>query len=105
MTENKRRLRNWRTDIQLVEDFCKINDICFGHIVYDESKYSIFFEDVDGDEIQCCLSINSGDLTDEPLVKQEDIVLIIPLNELDLKTNVCEKLEKYCLENNIIKSI
>jgi hypothetical protein len=62
----------------------------------------VFFQDVDGDEIQCCFSKNTGDLSTEPRVKDEDIVLIIPLNERDLTTDVCEKLMKYCLENNII---
>jgi len=94
--------RSWSDDWAAVEAFCTKYGFGYGNVVENEEKYSVFFEYTDGDEMQCYLSQNSGDLTTEPTVKYEDIVLIIPLNERDLKTDVCEKLMKYCLENNII---
>ena len=117
----KQTLRCWYDDWAATEAFCKKYGFGYGEVVYDSADYSIFFQDVDGDEIQCCFSKNSsvidqqiqllgskipdkntGDLSTEPLVKDEDIVLIIPLNERDLTTDVCAELLKYCLENNII---
>jgi hypothetical protein len=98
----KQSLRCWYDDYTAVEVFCAKYRFGYGEVVEDSADYSAFFQDVDGDEIQCCFSKNTGDLSTEPLVKDEDIVLIIPLNERDLTTDVCEKLLNYCLENNII---
>lgn len=98
----KRQLRCWKNDYIAVEDFCVKYGLCYGEIVENNAKYSVFFLDVDGDEIQCCLTKNLGDLSDEPSVNYDDIVLFIPLNELDLKTDVYVKLLEYCLENHII---
>lgn len=86
----------------VAEQFCEKYNLGYGEVVENKSKYSVFFLDVDGDEIQCCLSINSGDLTDEPYVNYDDIVLFIPLNERDLTTNVYNTLFEYCIEHNII---
>jgi hypothetical protein len=97
-----RSLRCWYDDFNAVEAFCLKYGFGYGEVVYDSAEYSVFFQDVDGDEIQCCFSKNTGDLSTEPHVKDEDIVLIIPLNERDLKTDVCEKLMKYWLENQIV---
>jgi hypothetical protein len=96
------KLRCWKDDYAAVEQFCEKYKLCSGEIVENNVPYNVFFTDVDGDEIQCCLSKNSGDLTGEPMVNYDDIILYIPLNERDLKTDVCAKLLEYCLENNII---
>jgi hypothetical protein len=96
------KLRCWKDDYVAVEKFCEKYELCCGEIVENNAPYNVFFTDVDGDEIQCCLSKNKGDLSGEPMVNYADIVLYIPLNERDLKTDICEKLMKYCLENNII---
>ena len=117
-------LRNLRNDYMVAEQFCEKYGIGYGDAVDKKSKYSVFFMDVDGDEIQCCLSINSGDLTDEhsinsddivlfiplnerdfadePYVNYDNVVLCIPLNERDLTTNVYNTLFEYCIEHNII---
>ena len=98
--ENK--VRCWQDDWKAVEEFCAKYGLGYGNVVEDGEKYSIFFEYTDGDEMQCYLSKNTGDLSDSPKVKYEDIVLIIPLNERNLTTDVYAELLKYCLENNVI---
>ena len=108
----ERKLRCWQDDWTAVEIFCAKYGLGYGNVVEDGEKYSVFFEYTDGDEMQCYLSMNSsvidhqiqlsGDLSDSPTVKYEDIVLIIPLNEKDLTTDVYAELLKYCLENNVI---
>ena len=103
--ESKKGLRCWKDDYKAVEDFCEKYRICYGEIVFNGSIYNIFFTDVDGDEVECCLSRNTGDLSEEPCVKYTDIVLYIPLNERDLKTDVCAKLLEYCLANDVIRYI
>ena len=99
---SNKKLRCWKEDHKIAKDFCEKYDFCYGEFVENEIKYNIFFSDVDGDEIECCLSKNSGDLSGEPLVKYSDIVLYIPLNERDLKTDLHAELLKYCLANNFI---
>jgi hypothetical protein len=102
MTEEpEEKYRDWSVDFSQAKEFCEKYQFSYGHTVYNESKYSVFFIDVDGDEIVCYLSINTGDLKTR-LVNYDDIVLSIPLNILNLSTNVYEELEKYCLENKII---
>ena len=98
-------LRCWKDDYKAVEEFCEKYGLCYGEIVYDGSRYNVFFTDSDGDEVECCLSKNTGDLRKEPSVKYTDIVLYIPLNERDLKTDVCVKLMEYCLANDVIRYI
>ena len=98
----ERKLRCWKDDWKAVEEFCAKYGLGYGNVVEDGEKYSVFFEYTDGDEMQCYLSMNTGDLSDSPTVKYEDIVLIIPLNEKDLTTDVYAELLKYCLENNVI---
>jgi hypothetical protein len=49
--------------------------------------------------------MNKGDLKDERYVDYDEIIFRVPLNEKDFKTNVYEVLEKYCIENNIIKTV
>ena len=90
-------LRNWRNDYKAAESFCEKYQFGYGDVIYDKDAYSVFFMDVDGDEIQCCLSKNTGDLSDNPSVNYNDIVFIIPLNEFDLKTDVYTKLLEYCI--------
>lgn len=99
------KLRCWKDDYAAVEKFCEKYELCCGEIIYNNASYNVFFLDVDGDEIECCLSKNSRDLSGEPLVNYTDIVLHIPLNERDLKTDVCAKLLEYCLANNVISYI
>ena len=105
----EQKLRCWQDDWTAVEEFCAKYGLGYGNVVENGEKYSIFFEYTDGDEMQCYLSMNSSvpdmnteDLSDGPTVKYEDIVLIIPLNERDLTTDVYAELLKYCLENNVI---
>ena len=100
---NTRTLRCWKNDYQIVEAFCEKYGMCYGEIVYNRVKYNIFFNDVDGDEVECCLSENTGDFRDEPYVKYNDIILYIPLNERDLHTDVETELMKFCLAKGIIK--
>jgi len=128
---HKGKLRCWKEDYAAVEMFCEKYGLCYGEIVENNASYNVFFTDVDGDEIECCLSKNSGDLSggfsvgspqrglqpcttkggaeeprsgiekEEQRVNYTDIVLYIPLNERDLKTDVCAKLLEYCLANNV----
>ena len=98
-------LRCWKDDYKAVREFCEKYEFCYGEIVENEAKYNVYFTDVDGDEIECCLSKNTGDLSGEPLVKYSDIVLYIPLNERDLTTDVCAKLLEYCLANDFIRYV
>jgi len=104
-SNNSGKLRCWKDDYKAVEEFCEKYGLCYGEIVYDGSRYNVFFTDSDGDEVECCLSKNTGDLRKEPSVKYTDIVLYIPLNERDLKTDVCAKLMEYCLANDVIRYI
>jgi hypothetical protein len=97
---HKGKLRCWKEDYAAVEMFCEKYGLCYGEIVENNASYNVFFTDVDGDEIECCLSKNSGDF-EEQRVNYTDIVLYIPLNERDLKTDVCAKLLEYCLANNV----
>jgi len=98
-----RTLRCWKKDYEIVEAFCEKHGMCYGEIVYENAKYNIFFNDVDGDEVECCLSENTGKLSDEYCVKYTDIILYIPLNEHDLKTDIEKELTKFCLAKRIIK--
>jgi len=100
-----KKLRCWKDDYNAVETFCQTYEMCYGEIVYDEARCSIFFLDVDGDQVDCCLTINSGNLKGEPSVKYGDIVFRVELNEQDLKTDVSAELLKYCLSHNLIKII
>ena len=77
MSNNISQYRNWRNDYKVIEDFCEKYGLCCGDIVYNNNKYSVFFLDTDGDEIKCCISKNTGDLSDEPCVKYSDIILHI----------------------------
>ena len=94
--------RNWRNDYKAAEEFCEKYGLCCGDVVYNNNKYSVLFLNTDGDEIECCISKNTGDLSNEPSVKYSDIILQIPLNERDLSTDLYQKLLEYCLANNII---
>ena len=98
-----RTLRCWKKDYEIVEAFCEKYGMCYGEIVYESAKYNIFFNDVDGDEVECCLSENTGDLSDKPCVKYTDIILYIPLNERNLKTDVEAELLKFCRAKGIIE--
>ena len=98
-----RTLRNWKKDYEIAEAFCEKYGMCYGEIIYEGARYNIFFSDVDGDEVECCLSENTGDLRDEPCVKYTDILLYIPLNERNLHTDVEAELLKFCLAKGIIK--
>ena len=96
-------LRNWKKDYEIVEAFCEKHGMCYGEIIHKNAKYNIFFNDVDGDEVECCLSENTGDLSDEPYVKYTDIILYVPLNERNLKTDIEAELLKFCVEKGIIE--
>ena len=98
-----RTLRCWKKDYEIVETFCEKYGMCYGEIVYESAKYNIFFNDVDGDEVECCLSENTGDLSDKPCVKYTDIILYIPLNERNLKTDVEAELLKFIHAKGIIE--
>ena len=95
------KLRCWKDDYAETEHFCETHGFSFGDFIEKGEKYSVFFLDVDGDEVECCLSVNHNNTSD--IVNFEDIVFQIPLNELDLTTKVCEKLLEYCMKNGIIK--
>lgn len=118
--ENPNRFRCWKDDYKAVEAFCEKYGLCYGNIVYDNAQCNVFFTEVDGDEVECCLSKNGGDLgvpvvnkadsrnnlfSGKQTVKYTDIVLYIPLNERDLTTDVCAKLLEYCLANGLIDTI
>jgi hypothetical protein len=98
-----RTLRCWKKDYEIAEAFCEKYGMCYGEIVYESAKYNIFFNDVDGDEVECCLSENTGDLSDKPCVKYTDILLYIPLNERNLHTDIETELLKFCRAKGIIE--
>ena len=102
-------LRCWFDDYTAVEKFCETHGFGFGDIIENGEKHSVLFLDMDGDDVECCLSMNDDDThkndddnTNLNVVKMENIVFRIPLNAHDLKTNVCEKLLKYCIKHGII---
>jgi len=101
--EVRRSLRNWKKDYEIAEAFCEKYGMCYGEIVYEGARYNIFFSDVDGDEVECCLTENTGDLRADPRVKYTDILLYIPLNERNLHTNIEKELTKFCLAKGIVK--
>lgn len=110
--ENKRKYRSWKNDRKCAEEFCKTYEqygLCYLDTMETKNvaKYYVFFEDTDGDEIQCCLAKHRESYVEPDLlyydVMDDDIVLFIPLNELDMKTDVFQKLLDYCVSNNIIE--
>lgn len=97
-----RKLRSWRTDRQIVEDFCEKYGLCDQEVLDGREPYSVFFIDVDGDEICCCVSKNTEKSFERGAVDEDDIILYIPLNELDHKTDLHKELFEFCSNNGII---
>jgi hypothetical protein len=102
MTTENKTLRCWRDDYRIAEEFCEkyglsYEDRCLDHC----EPYSVFFIDVDGDEICCCVSKNTKKSFDKCFVHEEDIVLYIPLNERDLKKDLLMELLEFCIRNDI----
>ena len=98
----ERKLRCWRDDFRIAEEFCEKYGLCYQDSLVNREPYSVLFFDADGDEICCCISKNTEKSFDKDTVDYEDIVLYIPLNERDLKTNLHQVLFDYCSENGII---
>ena len=97
------KLRCWRDDYRIAEEFCKKYGLSYQECLYDCEPYSVFFIDVDGDEICCCVSKNTKKSFEKGIVHEEDIVLYIPLNERDFKTDLHEKLLEFCTNNGMIR--
>jgi hypothetical protein len=102
MTTENKTLRCWRDDYRIAEEFCEkyglsYEDRCLDHC----EPYSVFFIDVDGDEICCCVSKNTERSFEKGFVQEEDIVLYITLNERDLVTDLHNKLLEFCIRNDI----
>ena len=98
----KGKLRNWRTDWRIAEEFCEKYGLGYLDGLANREPYSVLFFDADGDEICCCISKNTEKSFDKEMVDYEDIIHYIPLNELDLKTDLHQVLFDYCSENGII---
>ena len=96
------KLRNWRTDMMVAEEFCEKYGLCYQDVLDGQEPYSVFFIDVDGDEICCCVSKNTEKSFERGTVDESDIILYIPLNERDFKTDLHQVLFDYCSENGII---
>ena len=99
------KLRCWRDDYRIAEEFCKKYGLSYQECLYDCEPYSVFFIDVDGDEICCCVSKNTKKSFEKGIVHEEDIVLYIPLNERDLKKDLHEELLEFCVRNDIVTTI
>jgi hypothetical protein len=99
-TDNK--LRSWRNDWNIAEEFCEKYGLCYDEILYGRESYSVFFIDVDGDEICCCLSKNTEKSFEKGAVVEDDIILYIPLNERDFITDLNKVLFEFCSNNGII---
>jgi len=95
-------LRCWRDDYRIAEEFCEKYGLSYEACLYDREPYSVFFIDVDGDEICCCVSINTEKSFEKGIVHEEDIVLYIQLNERDLVKDLYMELLEFCLTNDII---
>jgi len=96
-------LRCWRDDRRIAEEFCEKYGLCYQEVLDDHEPYSVFFIDTDGDEICCCLSKNTEKSFEQGMVDYDDIVLMIPLDERDLVTDLHKELLEFCVKNDIIK--
>ena len=100
------KLRCWRDDYRIAEEFCEKYGLSYEEQCLDNREpYSVFFIDVDGDEICCCVSKNTEKSFDKGFVHEEDIVLYIPLNERDLVKDLHQELFEFCIRNNIIQNM
>jgi len=104
MTTENKTLRCWRDDYRIAEEFCEKYGLCYQECLDHREPYSVFFIDVDGDEICCCVSKNTEKSFEKGIVHEEDIVLYIPLNERDLKKDLYQKLLEFCTKNDIIST-
>jgi len=95
------KLRCWRDDWRIAEEFCEKYGLSYQECLDDREPYYVFFLDTDGDEICCCVSKNSEKSFENRIVYYEDIVLTIPLNERDLTTDLYKKLLEFCTKNEI----
>jgi len=96
------KLRCWGDDLRVAQEFCEKYGLCYTDELDNMEPYSVLFIDVDGDEICCCVSKNTEKSFEKGIVDEDDIVLYIPLNERDLKTDLHQVLFVYCSENGII---
>jgi hypothetical protein len=96
-------IRCWRDDRRIAEEFCDKYDICYQECLYGREPYSIFFLDTDGDEICCCVSKNTEKSFEKGIVHNDDIVLMISLDERDLKKDLYQELLEFCTKNDIIR--
>jgi hypothetical protein len=102
MTTENKTLRCWRDDYRIAEEFCEKYGLSYGEQYLDNREpYSVFFIDVDGDEVCCCVSKNTEISFEKGIVQEEDIVLYIPLNERDLKKDLLMELLEFCTRNDI----
>ena len=97
-------LRCWRDDRRIAEEFCEKYGLSYEECLYGREPYSIFFLDTDGDEICCCVSKNTEKSFDKGIVQEDDIVLMIPLDEQDLTTDLYKKLMEFCTKNGFIST-
>ena len=95
-------LRCWRDDRRIAEEFCEKYGLCYQEVLDDREPYSIFFLDTDGDEICCCVSKNTEKSFEKGIVDYDDIVLMIPLDERNLVTDLHKELLEFCVKNDII---
>jgi len=99
------KLRCWRDDRRIAEEFCEKYGLSYQECLDHREPYSVFFIDVDGDEICCCVSKNTEKSFEKGFVQEEDIVLYISLNERDLVKDLHQELFEFCTKNDIIKDI
>ena len=98
------KLRPWRTDWKIAEEFCEKYGLCYQEVLDVREPYSVFFIDVDGDEIWCCISKNTNKSFERGIVDEDDIIHYIPLNERNLVTDLHNELFDFCVKNGIITS-